>query len=86
MNFFSRLVVIEYTIMKYLYLLIAVVFINASSLFSQQKTPASNRGKPENKIMQYWFMMLTEGKSRGQNSVTVAKIQQSNMANIQSPL
>jgi uncharacterized protein YciI len=68
--------------MKYLFLLIAVVLINASPLFSQQKAHSAGKAKPENKIKQYWFVMLVEGKNRTQDSVTAAKIQEGHMANI----
>jgi uncharacterized protein YciI len=68
--------------MKYLFLLIAIVLINASPLFSQQKAHAAGKAKPENKIKQYWFVMLVEGKNRTQDSVTAAKIQEGHMANI----
>lgn len=38
--------------------------------------------KLENQIKQYWFVMLLEGASRMQDSVTSAKIQDGHMANI----
>ena len=38
--------------------------------------------KVENKIKQYWFVMLTAGDNRTQDSATAAKIQEGHMANI----
>jgi len=38
--------------------------------------------KPEEQIRQYWFVMLTAGNNRTQDSVTAAKIQEGHMANI----
>ena len=38
--------------------------------------------KPENQIRQYYFVMLTAGKNRTQDSLTAAKIQEGHMANI----
>ncbi len=38
--------------------------------------------KSENQIRQYFFVMLTAGKNRTQDSLTAAKIQEGHMANI----
>jgi uncharacterized protein YciI len=38
--------------------------------------------KPEEQIRQYWFVMLTAGNNRTQDSITAAKIQEGHMANI----
>jgi uncharacterized protein YciI len=38
--------------------------------------------KPEEQIKQYWFVMLTKGANRTQDSVTAARIQEGHMANI----
>lgn len=38
--------------------------------------------KPEEQIRKYWFVMLTTGANRSQDSVTAAKIQQGHLANI----
>ena len=53
---------------------ICTMFI--TSVYSQQNK------KPEDQIRQYWFVMLTAGNSRNQDSATAAKIQQGHMANI----
>ena len=46
------------------------------SAFSQQEK------KPGGQIRQYWFVMLTAGSNRNQDSITAAKIQEGHMANI----
>ena len=46
------------------------------SVFSQQEK------KPEEQIRQYWFVMLTAGNNRNQDSAAAAKIQEGHMANI----
>lgn len=49
----------------------------ASTILAQHKT-----SKPEFNIRQYWFVMLTAGENRSQDSATAAKIQEGHMANI----
>ena len=46
------------------------------SVFSQQEK------KTEEQIRQYWFVMLTAGNNRNQDSAAAAKIQAGHMANI----
>jgi uncharacterized protein YciI len=48
-------------------------------VFSQEKAAAK---KPEEQIRKYWFVMLTEGSDRSQDSATAVKIQQGHLANI----
>jgi len=49
--------------------------------FSQ---PNNNKPKkPEDMIRRYWFVMLTKGNDRSQDSATAAKIQTGHLANIQ---
>ena len=48
----------------------------SSSVYSQQEK------KPEAQIRQYWFVMLTAGNNRNQDSAAAAKIQEGHMANI----
>jgi uncharacterized protein YciI len=48
----------------------------SSSVYSQQEK------KPEVQIRQYWFVMLTAGNNRNQDSAAAAKIQEGHMANI----
>ena len=65
---------------KYLIVLIFCIFCFNDLSAQNKKTPA--KPKLENQIKQYWFVMLTEGKNRTQDSVTAAKIQEGHMANI----
>jgi len=39
--------------------------------------------KPEDMIRRYWFVLLTKGENRSQDSITAAKIQEGHLANIQ---
>jgi uncharacterized protein YciI len=50
------------------------------SAFSQKDS--TNTKKPEEQIRQYWFVMLTEGKNRSQDSASAARIQAEHLANI----
>ncbi|MFI5185421.1 MAG: YciI family protein [Chitinophagales bacterium] len=43
---------------------------------------AQQEKKLEDQIRQYWFVMLTAGNNRNQDSATAAKIQQAHLANI----
>ncbi|MBV9987587.1 MAG: hypothetical protein JO301_07905 [Chitinophagaceae bacterium] len=43
---------------------------------------AAQDKKPENQIRQYFFVMLTAGKNRSQDSATAARIQEGHLANI----
>jgi len=56
--------------------LILVCSLICTSAFCQQEK------KLENQIPQYWFVMLTAGSNRSQDSVTAARIQQEHLANI----
>ena len=40
--------------------------------------------KPEETIRRYWFVLLTKGEHRSQDSVTAAKIQAGHMENIRT--
>jgi len=61
--------------MRELFCLIGFISISFGSVYGQDK-------KPEDQIRQYWFVMLTNGSNRNQDSLTAAKIQQGHMANI----
>jgi uncharacterized protein len=50
--------------------------------YSQHKSVPKQKTKTERQIKQYWFVLLTEGKNRTQDSATAAKIQEGHMANI----
>jgi uncharacterized protein YciI len=56
--------------------LVLLCLLVYTSAFSQQEK------KLEEQIRQYWFVMLTAGNNRSQDSVTAAKIQEGHMANI----
>ena len=56
----------------------ALLFAMPFFLMAQKK----QEKKLENQIRQYFFVMLTAGPNRGQDSVTAAKIQEGHMANI----
>lgn len=60
-------------------LFVAFLLLTTSSLLSQQKQKVQ---KPKDEIKQYWFVMLTRGNNRTQDSITAAKIQEGHMANI----
>lgn len=47
------------------------------SLYAQQES------KPEDQIRRYWFVMLTKGPKRNQDSVTRGRIMQGHLANIE---
>jgi len=62
--------------MKKIVALIFVCSLIYTSAFSQQEK------KLEEQIRQYWFVMLTSGNNRKQDSATAAKIQRDHLANI----
>lgn len=64
--------------MKKLPVLFLIFFsLTCNYLFAQK-----NNNKAEPEIRQYWFVMLTAGTNRSQDSTTAAKIQEGHMANI----
>jgi uncharacterized protein YciI len=58
--------------------IIALIAIS-QTVFGQKD---SSNKKLETQIRQYWFVMLTAGNNRTQDSATAAKIQEGHMANI----
>ena len=56
--------------------LVLACSVICTSAFSQQEK------KPDQQIRQYWFVMLTAGNNRNQDSIAAANIQQGHMANI----
>jgi uncharacterized protein YciI len=62
----------------------SVCFLVAGFLsFGQKKlNTAKPVAKPKFNISQYWFVMLTKGNNRTQDSATAANIQDGHMANI----
>jgi uncharacterized protein len=72
---------------KFYMLLLAGCFFIAGNLFAQVNSKPKNKSAvkaPVAKIKQYWFVMLTKGNNRTQDSATAAKIQDGHMANITS--
>ena len=58
--------------------IIALIAIS-QAVFGQSDSTAKNL---ESQLRQYWFVMLTAGNNRTQDSVTAAKIQQGHIGNI----
>ena len=50
-------------------------------LFFSLSVSAQNK-RPEDQIKKYWFVMLTRGANRTQDSAAAAKLQEGHMANI----
>jgi uncharacterized protein YciI len=62
-----------------------LVFSISSCCFTRlpaQTKKTAVKPKLENQIKQYWFVMLTAGNNRTQDSAAAAKIQEGHMANI----
>jgi uncharacterized protein YciI len=59
--------------------LASLLILLSTSSFAQS---GNNKPKLEDQIRQYWFVMLTKGNNRTQDSATAAKIQQGHLANI----
>jgi len=60
--------------------IIAILFL-FNTLFSASAYSQQDK-KPGDQIRQYWFVMLTAGNDRNQDSATAAKIQEAHLANI----
>jgi uncharacterized protein YciI len=65
--------------MKRIYLCLFILIITTPTLLAQKDQAAK---KPEPQIRQYWFVMLTAGNNRSQDSATAQKIQEAHLANI----
>jgi uncharacterized protein len=65
----------KFCIMSKISSVILLFLVLGKSIYSQDKKAAAE-------IRQYWFVMLTKGNNRNQDSVTADKIQQGHMANI----
>ena len=68
--------------MKQLVFFIGLCLMITPFCYSQHKSAVKPKPKPQAQIKQYWFVLLTEGKNRTQDSATAAKIQDGHMANI----
>lgn len=62
--------------MRTIILFIACLY--ATGAFAQKNNPK----KPENQIRRFWFVMLTNGPDRNQDSITAAQIQKEHLSNI----
>jgi uncharacterized protein YciI len=71
-----------HVITKITFVICAVAIFSAVDLQAQNKTTSPKKPKVENQIKKYWFVMLTKGNNRTQDSATAAKIQEGHMANI----
>ncbi|MFI5131402.1 MAG: YciI family protein [Chitinophagales bacterium] len=56
-----------------------VILLVTQAAFSQKDSTSK---MPEPQIRQYWFVLLTPGNNRSQDSVTAAKIQMGHLGNI----
>jgi uncharacterized protein YciI len=66
-----------------IYVFTATCIINAQNKKETIHSPATKSKKRlEDKVRQYFFVMLTKGENRDHDSVTTAKIQAGHMANI----
>jgi len=65
--------------MKRIIAIFLVISIMNQPAFSQKD---STSRMPEPQIRQYWFVLLTKGSNRSQDSATAAKIQMGHLANI----
>ena len=54
----------------------------AACLFAHGQS-SSKQKKPEDMIRRYWFVLLTTGEHRSQDSITATKIQEGHLANIE---
>lgn len=68
----------RYTIVLFLALLSVNYSVNAQN----QSKPANVNRPPEEQIRQFWFVMLTRGNIRTQDSATAVALQEGHMANI----
>ncbi len=56
--------------------------IGFSSIGQNKLKSTNDKTASENRVKQFWFVLLTKGNNRTQDSVTAAKIQEGHMANI----
>ncbi len=63
-------------------LLITVLAGNFSANAQNELKPANTEPRAEQRIKQFWFVMLLKGNNRTQDSATAVKLQEGHMANI----
>ena len=66
--------------MKYNKITLLVIYFTGISMIALSQEIQEK--KPEDRIKQYWFVMLLKGPNRNQDSTEAAKIQEGHMANI----
>jgi len=76
---FGKIIFMKHAIKFLLFVFLCTAFCEEA--IAQNKKTAAKQ-KLENQVRQYWFVMLTAGANRTQDSVTAAKIQEGHMANI----
>ena len=64
--------------MKHSFILITCMILFTSLIHAQD----TKKDEPPAEMKQYFFVMLMKGPNRGQDSVTVSKLQEGHMANI----
>jgi uncharacterized protein len=69
-------------VMKRYLVIIIFLMVLCNGSFSQVKKAAASKQKTEDRVRQYWFVMLVKGTNRTHDSATAAKIQEGHMANI----
>ena len=69
-------------IIKSAFLICSWAIFLTADLQAQNKLKATKKPVVKSQIKQYWFVMLTKGSNRMQDSATAAKIQEGHMANI----
>ena len=74
-----RFLLAKFSNMKKIVTGIFILIIISQTAFGQKD---STNKKLEDQIRQYWFVMLTAGNNRTQDSSTAVKIQEGHMANI----
>ena len=65
---------------KFSLLLVLIVLVCTAGI-AQQKEATTGK-KPADQIRQYWFVILTKGPNRAQDSATAAEIQKAHLNNI----
>ncbi|HOZ79515.1 MAG TPA: YciI family protein [Ferruginibacter sp.] len=63
-------------------LLMTVLAGNFSANAQNELKPANAEPRAEQRIKQFWFVMLLKGNNRTQDSATAVKLQEGHMANI----
>ncbi|MEO7308735.1 MAG: YciI family protein [Ferruginibacter sp.] len=65
-------------------ILLVTIIISMAGIndLAAQNGANPNEKKPAARVKQYWFVMLTKGANRSQDSASAARIQEGHMANI----